>query len=105
VQCSATEAWELGELENLIQRMVITVRGDEIKANHLPQRLVASNVAAHEAVLLPEGGTDFDSEVEQLEIALLKAALRREQGSKAAAARLLGLDGQRIKYLCRKYSL
>ena len=93
------------ELENLIQRMVITVRGDEIKANHLPQRLVASNVAAHEAVLLPEGGTDFDSEVEQLEIALLKAALRREQGSKAAAARLLGLDGQRIKYLCRKYSL
>lgn len=32
-------------------------------------------------------------------------ALRRTDGSKAAAARLLRLDGQRIKYLCRKYSL
>jgi transcriptional regulator with GAF, ATPase, and Fis domain len=40
-----------------------------------------------------------------LEIALLTAALKRAQGSKAGAARLLSLDGQRIKYLCRKYSL
>jgi transcriptional regulator with PAS, ATPase and Fis domain len=93
------------ELENLIQRLVITVRGDEIRASHLPPRLLASNIAVHEAALLPESGTDFDSEVEQLEIALLTAALRRAQGSKAAAARLLQLDGQRIKYLCRKYSL
>ena len=41
----------------------------------------------------------------KVEIALLTAALRRTQGSKAAAARLLKIDGQRIKYLCRKYSL
>jgi transcriptional regulator with GAF, ATPase, and Fis domain len=55
--------------------------------------------------LLPEGGTDFDAEIQQLEVALLQAALRRAKGSKAVAARLLKLDGQRIKYLCRKYSL
>jgi DNA-binding NtrC family response regulator len=93
------------ELENLIQRLVITVRGEEIRANHLPPRLVASNIAVHEAALLPDTGTDFDAEVEQLEIALLTTALNRVQGNKAAAARLLHLDGQRIKYLCRKYSL
>lgn len=93
------------ELENLIQRLVITVRGDEIRANHLPHKLVALNVAAKEAALLPDDGTDFDQQVRQLEIALLNAALRRSDGSKAAAARLLGIDGQRIKYLCRKYSL
>jgi hypothetical protein len=33
---------------------------------------------------------------------LLTAALRRVQGSNAAAARLLWLDRQRIKYLCRR---
>jgi DNA-binding NtrC family response regulator len=93
------------ELENLIQRLVITVRGDEIRASHLPPKLLATNLAANEAVLLPEAGTDFDAEIEQMEIALLTAALRRTQGSKAAAARLLKIDGQRIKYLCRKYSL
>lgn len=93
------------ELENLIQRLVITVRGDEIRASHLPPKLLATNLAANEAVLLPESGTDFDAEIQQMEVALLTAALRRTRGSKAAAARLLRIDGQRIKYLCRKYSL
>jgi len=93
------------ELENLIQRLVITVRGDEIKPNHLPPRLLAHSAAAQEAALLPETGADFDAEIQRLEVALLSAALRRTQGSKAGAARLLQLDGQRIKYLCRKYSL
>jgi DNA-binding NtrC family response regulator len=93
------------ELENLIQRLVITVRGDEIRASNLPPRIVAHSLAAQEAVLLPEGGTDLDAEVRRLETALLTAALRRTQGGKAAAARLLRIDSQRIKYLCRKYSL
>jgi DNA-binding NtrC family response regulator len=93
------------ELENLIQRLVITVRGDVIRASHLPQRMVAHSVAAQEAVLLPEDGTEFDAQVKRLEISLLNAALRRAQGSKTAAARLLNIDPQRMKYLCRKYSL
>ncbi len=93
------------ELENLIQRLVITVRGEEIRAQSLPPRLVASSLAAQEAALLPQEGTDFDAEIQRVEKALLTAALRRTEGSKAAAARLLQLDGQRIKYLCRKYSL
>ncbi|MGC2547048.1 MAG: sigma-54 dependent transcriptional regulator [Silvibacterium sp.] len=93
------------ELENLIQRLVITVRGEEIDARNLPPSLVANIVAVQEAVLLPEDGTDFDAEVQSVETALLAAALRRTQGSKAAAARLLRLDGQRMKDLCRKSSL
>lgn len=93
------------ELENLIQRLVITVSGDQIQSSHLPAHLLASNLAASEAVLLPDSGTDFDEAIQQMEIALLSAALRRTQGNKAAAARLLHLDGQRIKYLCRKYDL
>ena len=93
------------ELENLIQRFVITVRGDEISAANLPLHIVANTLAVNEAALVPEGGTDFDAEVTQLEIALLMSALKRSNGSKAEAARLLRLDGQRIKYLCRKYSL
>jgi DNA-binding NtrC family response regulator len=93
------------ELENLIQRLVITVRGEEIRAQNLPPRLVGSSLAAQEAVMLPQEGMDFDAEIERVEKALLAAALRRTEGSKAAAARLLRVDGQRIKYLCRKYSL
>jgi DNA-binding NtrC family response regulator len=93
------------ELENLIQRLVIMVPGPTIELQHLPQQLLAQSVTAHEAILLPQGGVRFDDEIRELEVALLEAALRRSDGSKAAAARLLHLDSQRMKYLCRKYSL
>src|SRR3984885_818142 len=93
------------ELENLIQRLVITVPGPTIGLEHMPQQLLAQSVTAHEAILLPQAGVRFDDEIRELEVALLEAALRRSDGSKAAAARLLHLDSQRMKYLCRKYSL
>jgi DNA-binding NtrC family response regulator len=93
------------ELENLVQRLVVTVRRDVIGASDLPSRVVAQSVAAQEAILVPEDGTDFDEEVRRLEIALLGTALRRTGGHKAAAARLLKIDSQRMKYLCRKYGV
>jgi DNA-binding NtrC family response regulator len=93
------------ELENLIQRLVITTRGEEIGPGDLPARVVERSLAASEAILLPPGGTDFDGQIRQLELALLSTALRRGEGSKTTAARLLSLDVQRMKYLCRKYSL
>ena len=93
------------ELENLVQRLVVTVRGEEIKASHLPSSLLAQSYAVQEKILLPDGGTNFDEEVERFEVALLTTAIKRSEGSKAAAARLLHLDVQRMKYLCRKYSL
>jgi DNA-binding NtrC family response regulator len=93
------------ELENLIQRLIITTRHEEIGPADLPSRVLEQSVAVQEAILLPEGGTDFDGQVRQLEIALLTTALRRGQGSKTAAARLLNVDVQKMKYLCRKYSL
>ncbi|WP_161570934.1 sigma-54-dependent transcriptional regulator [Granulicella sibirica] len=93
------------ELENLIQRLVITVRPDEIGATHLPPGMMAGGLPVRRTELLPESGTDFDNEIESLEISLLTEALHRAKGSKSTAARLLRLDVQRLKYLCRKYSL
>jgi transcriptional regulator with PAS, ATPase and Fis domain len=93
------------ELENLVQRLVVTSRQEEIGALDLPQRVVARSIAAQEAILLPEEGTDFDDQIRQLEMALLMTALRRGGGSKTAAARLLNIDVQKMKYLCRKYAL
>jgi len=93
------------ELENLIQRLIVTTRHQEIGPGDLPPRVLERSLAVSEAILLPEGGTDFDGQVRQLEVALLTTALRRGQGSKTAAARLLKVDVQKMKYLCRKYSL
>ena len=93
------------ELENVIQRLVLMSDGATISAHHLPQQLLVSSAASQEAILIPEGGVDFDAEMERIEVAYLNAALRRTGGKKSAAAALLGIDPQRMKYLCRKLKI
>ncbi|HZD30350.1 MAG TPA: sigma-54 dependent transcriptional regulator [Candidatus Angelobacter sp.] len=93
------------ELDNIVQRLVVMSDGSAIAAHHLPQQLLTSSAASQEAILIPVEGVEFDVEMERIEIAYLSAALRRSGGNKAAAARLLHIDGQRMKYLCRKLKL
>ena len=93
------------ELENIVQRLVVMNDSSTITAEHLPQNLLYSSTASQEAILIPENGVDFDSELEKIEIAYLNAALRRTGGKKSAAAALLQIDPQRMKYLCRKHRI
>jgi len=93
------------ELENVAQRLVVMVSGPTITAEHLPQNLLSSSSASQEAILIPPDGVEFDAEMERIEVAYLTAALRRAGGKKTAAAALLRVDPQRVKYLCRKHGL
>jgi DNA-binding NtrC family response regulator len=90
------------EVENIVQRLVLMNDSPIIRAEHLPKQLVSSSTAGQEAILIPEEGVDFDAEIERIEIAYLNAALRRTGGRKTAAAALLRIDPQRMKYLCRR---
>jgi transcriptional regulator with PAS, ATPase and Fis domain len=93
------------ELENLVQRLVLMVPGPVIAVKHLPQQILYASTAKHESLLIPEEGISFDEEIARIEVAYLQAALRRTGARKAAAARLLGIDSQKMKYLCRKYKI
>ncbi len=93
------------ELENLVQRMVIMGSGAMITAKHLPQQILYHSTAKQEALLIPEEGLSFDEEMARIELAYLQAALRRTGGKKVAAAALLQINAQKMKYLCRKYGL
>jgi DNA-binding NtrC family response regulator len=93
------------EVENIVQRLVLMNDSPIIRAEHLPQQLVSSSTAGQEAILIPDEGVDFDAEIERIELAYLNAALRRTGGRKTAAAALLHIDPQRMKYLCRKRKL
>jgi DNA-binding NtrC family response regulator len=93
------------ELENLIQRLVLMVEAQVIGLKHLPQPILYNSTTRHEDLLIPEEGIDFDEELSRIEVAYLKAALRRSEGRKTGAATLLKVDPQRMKYLCRKYGL
>jgi transcriptional regulator with PAS, ATPase and Fis domain len=100
-------AWpgNVRELENVIQRLVLMNDSPRIGPNHLPQQLLVASNASQEAILIPEGGVDFDTEMDRIELAYLTAALNRMGGRKSAAASLLRIDTQRMKYLCRKRKL
>ena len=93
------------ELENIVQRLVVMVNAQEITLEHLPQHMLQHSAASQEAILIPEAGVDFDGEMEKIEVAYLNAALRRTGGKKTAAAALLQIDPQRMKYLCRKHRI
>ncbi len=100
-------AWNgnVRELENLVQRLVLMVQSTVILPKDLPQQLLYASTAKQEALLIPEGGIDFDEEIARIEVAYLQAALRRAGGKKVAAAALLHIDPQKMKYLCRKYKI
>jgi DNA-binding NtrC family response regulator len=93
------------ELENLVQRLSLMVSEQTIRLKHLPQSILHASSAKHEALLIPEGGVSFDEEMARIEMAYLQAALQRTGGRKTAAAALLRMPPQKMKYLCRKYGL
>lgn len=93
------------ELENVVQRLVLMAPGEVIASKHLPQQILYASTAKQESLLIPEDGISFDEEIARIEVAYLEAALRRTEGRKAEAARLLRIDPQKMKYLCRKYGI
>jgi len=93
------------ELENLVQRMVLMVNGPRIEPRHLPKNVLYATSAQNESLLIPEEGLDFVKELERIEGAYLRAALRRTDGRKAEAGKLLKLTPRQMKYLCHKHGL
>lgn len=95
----------LREMENLVQRLVLMTENQVIRAQDLPQQILYTSTTRQESLLIPEDGIDFDEEMDRIQTTYLEAAMRRTQGKKTAAAQLLHIDPQRMKYLCRKFKI
>lgn len=87
------------ELEHVVENLILFSEGNEIGEEDLP-RVLRTSVAEK-----PAAGPHFAKAVEEFERKLLSDAIAEAKGVKAVAARRLGLDGNQIKYLCRKYGL
>jgi transcriptional regulator with GAF, ATPase, and Fis domain len=99
VQSKLLRALESREIEHVIEMLVLFAEGEEISEQDLPRAL--------REVSSPRPGPalSFAQAVAEFERRLLSEAIAEEGGVKAQAARRLGLDGNQIKYLCRKYGL
>jgi DNA-binding NtrC family response regulator len=77
------------ELENIIEHAFVLCRGGLIEPAHLPPQLRAE--ASDAASALPPGVT-----LAAMEKLLIRDALRRNRGNRAAAARELGVDASTL---------
>ncbi len=94
----ARYAWpgNVRELENLVERMVILNRSGVLGVDELPRELLAPQArdapAAHEIKSIVETGLDLEQTLEATKWRLIDEAMRRADGNRAEAARLLGIN-------------
>lgn len=101
-------AWpgNVRELENVIQRVVLMCDADTIELHDLPTEIVSSvERNGRGRFRLPAAGIDLDDELQSHERKLVETALQQASSDMKAAAKLLGIDRNRINYLRRKFSL
>jgi transcriptional regulator with PAS, ATPase and Fis domain len=106
LQILETSGWpgNVRELENLAQRLALMVDGELIEVQHLPEKVIYDSTSNHDDILVPAEGLDLEDELTRIEIAYLEAALRKA-GGKTAAASLLRIPVEKMKYLCRKHRI
>ncbi len=95
------------ELRNAIERAVLLTEGAQITPRDLPVEIrkaaapVSNGTAPEHPFQLPAGGVVL----EEVERDLLRQALERVQGNRTRAARLLGINRDRIRYRIQKFHL
>ena len=96
-------AWpgNVRELENAVERMVVLSRDDVLALGALPDSVRDATETSRPPLRLPDGGIDFES----LEKEFIQQALRRTQGNRTHAARLLGMTRSTLLYRMQKFSL
>ena len=83
------------ELENVVERSILLARGPRVEADdvRIETSLRVRPTAAAADHFLPEGMT-----LDQYEQSILREALKRADGNKSQAARLLGLTRNALRY-------
>jgi len=94
------------ELENVVQRIVLMTDDELITLKDLPGDIAhAATRDSRGRFRLPASGFRLEEEVGAYERRWIEAALTQAGGVKAQAAKLLGINKDKLKYLCRKYEL
>jgi two-component system, NtrC family, response regulator AtoC len=89
------------ELRNMIERTILLADGPVLTPGMLPPQVLGRPALKEPAVDLGPEGLDF----EELEQSLLRAALRRAEGNRTEAGRLLGMSRHQVRNRLNKYGM
>ena len=97
------------ELQNMVEWVTITCKGDHVDVNDLPAYLKAgpqstTSVPAHRTTERPSL-LSYGLSVEEVEKAMLQEALEQAKGNVSEAARLLKVTRNTLRYRMGKYHL
>jgi two-component system, NtrC family, response regulator AtoC len=99
------------ELENVVERAIIVCRGNEVTAADLDfgRRVQSAAMSAPSPAampsVLPAGGKPLQARLQEQEKNEIVAAIDRNQGNIAGAARALGINRSTLYYRLRKHGL
>ena len=89
------------EMSNVLERILLLSDAETIELEMLPPEIRCVEVLGEPPVVLPAEGVSLDS----VERELIQQALERADGNKSAAARLLGLSRDTLRYRLEKHGL
>ncbi len=96
----------LPELENLIRQLVyVCPAGQPLRHSMLPERLRVAEIEAAGRVPSGNGDISLDRLVAACEEAAIREALRRTEGNKLHAARLLGISRNGLAMKMQRYGI
>lgn len=102
VQALSNHSWQgnVRELANVLERAMLTIRGDEIQPTDLPFSFRSATSPASEVAIQPIRSLQADLEREAI-----LGALRKTGNNKAEAASLLGIHRTQLYKKLKKYGL
>lgn len=89
------------EMSNVLERILLLSDAETIELEILPPEIRGVELSGEPPVVLPAEGVSLDS----VERELIQQALERADGNKSAAARLLGLSRDTLRYRLEKHGL
>ena len=95
------------ELENIVERVVTLTNTNDIRAEHLPDFLIASSekICDRHLIDVMEEAASFEDMIRDMEKRLLTLALEKAAGNKSEAARLLKMKRETLRDKVEKYGI
>ena len=91
------------ELKNAVERAMIFEEEPLITAKNLPIRSNKSSFTPSDRT--PEKFSNYNLSLEDMEMEMLKDALKKAKGNKSQAAKLLKITRDTLRYKLKKYGL